>query len=718
MGSLLEVTPNETNSGSWKIQLQVLCTEAIMAIPGSRRGGNEKGLDKGRVAGHVELSIKGADGQLVDLLVNAAPRIRYVDQAVMGALLIAQDITERKTLEMATRVCLAAKAASVAKTEQLSFLCHEIRNPLNGVIGYITFLEETPMNEEQQDLVNTTQQCCLQLRRIVNDVLDLSSIEQGKVEIEKVPFVPAELIQTVMSQVRVVMQDKGLAMKVDISKRVAECNLVGDPPRIMQILSNFAWNACKFTSEGNVTFRIEIIEGISALPDLSAGQRGQKNILFSVVDTGPGIPQSVQENLFQPFVQGDKSTTRHHGGTGLGLSICRQLAKLMGGDVSCVSDVGQGATFRLHLPMEVQKKEKEGGHRQDNIPTKVEAENAPEPAKAGMHSSKHCKSRSKVSPGRRSQRSSRHRYAGGSNDDNTSGSDSDSFQRGGRRGTRNGNGNGAGRAQHSRHASRGRCESNRSLASGSQRQHAKGGSDSTPSRDSSFVGSLKESILHSIEVGQRRYHSTSGRHDSSIRSLNDLDRAGAELLMHESIMQCQSWNFVVVREHIDDKVVSVLGELEYGKLKRQCWGSASNEIFGFAAIEVASKNALSACLQMFPELVELLQRQGVRNVFTPVSSSQSTVTSHGGSFRQAPIAAGHRSHSGSFRRPVASSGIHNNSVRMPSQVALAAVCRSVHAPGPFASDDDECALLVCARKLMRACVRACPAAVLLTRRYR
>lgn len=87
-----------------------------------------------------------------------------MDQQVIGALLIAQDITERKTLEMATRVCLAAKSASVAKTEQLSFLCHEIRNPLNGVIGYITFLEETRMTSEQVELVKTTQQCCLQVR--------------------------------------------------------------------------------------------------------------------------------------------------------------------------------------------------------------------------------------------------------------------------------------------------------------------------------------------------------------------------------------------------------------------------------------------------------------------------------------------------------------------------------------------------------------------------
>ncbi|EKX43004.1 hypothetical protein GUITHDRAFT_53104, partial [Guillardia theta CCMP2712] len=230
---------------------------------------------------------------------------------------------------------------------------HEIRNPLNGVIGYITFLEETQLNTEQAELLQTTQQCCLQLRRIVDDVLDLSNIEEGNLEIQHSTFDPLSIIYTVMSQVRVVMEDKGLEMKFEASGMEGTM-VVGDPARIVQILSNFAWNAAKFTMSGHVMFKIEKLAHTNT--HMTTVKRGVRHIVFSVIDTGPGIPQTVQENLFQPFVQGDKSTTRHHGGTGLGLSICRQLAKLMGGDVSCRSTLGHGSTFQLELPMEVLQK--------------------------------------------------------------------------------------------------------------------------------------------------------------------------------------------------------------------------------------------------------------------------------------------------------------------------------------------------------------------------
>ena len=351
-GSLLHFQQGNTDKTT---ELEVLCHQALASSAAIKMDGKGRDDKAGAPGGksHLELSVLNAEGHPVDLLVSASPRKRHLDQEVMGVLLMAQDITERKTLEMATRVCLAAEAASAARTEQLSFLCHEIRNPLNGVIGYITFLEETRMTEEQEELVKTTQQCCLQLRRIVSDVLDLSSIEQGNMEIEMISFRAVDIINTVMSQVRVVMEDKGLTMQSDIAPNLASIELVGDPSRIMQILSNFAWNACKFTMEGSVTFRVELIS--TGMTQNTGGKRGLKMILFSVIDTGPGIPKSVLENLFQPFVQGDKSTTRHHGGTGLGLSICRQLAKLMGGDVSCFSTVGHGSTFQLQLHLEVRK---------------------------------------------------------------------------------------------------------------------------------------------------------------------------------------------------------------------------------------------------------------------------------------------------------------------------------------------------------------------------
>ena len=259
-GNLIHIQQTDGSTSSMA-DLELLCHQSMAdSTPPSRDSGSgqtrfrSKGLN-----GHLELSVTNAEGDPVDLLVSASTRKRHVDQEIVGVLLMAQDITERKTLEMATRVCLAAEAASAARTEQLSFLCHEIRNPLNGVIGYITFLEETQMDEEQTELVKTTQQCCLQLRRIVSDVLDLSSIEQGNLEIEMMRFRAVDIVNTVMSQVRVVMEDKGLVMKSEIAPNLATTDLVGDPSRIMQILSNFAWNACKFTMEGSVTFRVELL---------------------------------------------------------------------------------------------------------------------------------------------------------------------------------------------------------------------------------------------------------------------------------------------------------------------------------------------------------------------------------------------------------------------------------------------------------------------------
>ena len=471
MGGLLPLLGSDDLDGSAsKVQLEVLCTKVLSrAATGGKQDNNRE---------QMELSFRTSEGQLVDLLICGAPRRQPLCKELMGVLLIAQDITDRKTLEMATRVCLAAKAATHARTEQLSFLCHEIRNPLNGVIGYTAFLEETLLSSEQAELVNTTQQCCMQLRRIVNDVLDLSSIEQGNVEMENAPFSVVDLVATVMSQVRVVMEDKGLAMAEEIATELREVSLVGDQSRIMQILSNFAWNACKFTEKGSVTFRVQVLSksdpaglGRSIGDSRVDLRRGVRPVLFSVIDTGPGIPEKVQENLFQPFVQGDKSTTRHHGGTGLGLSICRQLAKLMGGDVACTSTVGCGATFQLLLGMEVKPKEAKGDREA------VQTADPRDAARAAARS--------------------------------------------------------AGAAVAARTAERGRRAAEADLLGGRQQRDARqpaqswrsvlsseGGSvHSVVSDCGSFVGSLRDSVMNSMEMRQRRCRTR--EHSDSVRSLEE-----------------------------------------------------------------------------------------------------------------------------------------------------------------------------------------------------
>ena len=469
MGGLLPLLGSDDLDGSAsKVQLEVLCSQVLSR---AATGGKQ---DRERQTEQIELSFRTSEGQLVDLLICAAPRRQPLCKELMGVLLIAQDITDRKTLEMATRVCLAAKAATHARTEQLSFLCHEIRNPLNGVIGYTAFLEETLLSSEQAELVNTTQQCCMQLRRIVNDVLDLSSIEQGNVEMENAPFSVVDLIATVMSQVRVVMEDKGLAMAEEIAAELREVSLVGDQSRIMQILSNFAWNACKFTEKGSVTFRVQVLSNNNPAGlgrSIGVGhvnlRRGVRPVLFSVIDTGPGIPEKVQENLFQPFVQGDKSTTRHHGGTGLGLSICRQLAQLMGGDVACVSTVGCGATFQLLLGMEVKPKEAQIDREA------VQTAGPPDAARTAAQSSGAAVA---ARTAEKSWRTAEPNLLGGSQQRDVMQS----------------------------------AQSWRSVLSSENGSCSEGGS---------FVGSLRDSVMNSMEMGQRRYRTR--EHSDSLHSLEE-----------------------------------------------------------------------------------------------------------------------------------------------------------------------------------------------------
>ncbi|KAJ1491675.1 histidine kinase-like ATPase, partial [Baffinella frigidus] len=229
------------------------------------------------------------------------------------------------------------------KTQQLGFLCHEIRNPLNGLMANLTFMAETHLNHEQFLLLETSQQCCMQLRKIVDDVLDLSKIEEGKLQVEAIPFRPSLVVNTVASQLCLALEDKNLELIIDVKGFTKmDTVIVGDPARIMQIVSNFAWNACKFTDQGSVTL---VCWWNPTSPPCSTPlvvepaqecELGEKvNIRFAVIDTGPGIAATTLANLFQPYVQAAVSTTRHHGGTGLGLSICRQLAQLMYGRVWC-----------------------------------------------------------------------------------------------------------------------------------------------------------------------------------------------------------------------------------------------------------------------------------------------------------------------------------------------------------------------------------------------
>jgi PAS domain S-box-containing protein len=304
-------------------------------------------------ANTYETRLRRVDDQtIVHALIASVPRWR--GEQLVGAIAVISNLTERKRMEErlaltnadleqallnANELAHAAEGANRAKGEFLANMSHEIRTPLNAIVGMTDLLLDSTLNPEQQRYAQVVMDSAQSLLEIINDVLDLSKIEAGRVEIESAPFDLAAVLNGAAEMLQLRAKQKGLALVVEC-EALLPAQVRGDALRLRQVLVNLISNAVKFTAQGYVSVNVS----------LEAQTDTDLHIRFSVRDTGIGIEPEVLPRLFQQFVQADSSTTRKYGGTGLGLAICKRLVELMGGTIGVESAPHYGSTFWCVIP--------------------------------------------------------------------------------------------------------------------------------------------------------------------------------------------------------------------------------------------------------------------------------------------------------------------------------------------------------------------------------
>jgi PAS domain S-box-containing protein len=310
-------------------------------------------FDAGRISNREtqtsEQDLVLAEGRTVTISWTQRP-IHDDRGTVLEYQAVGHDITERKLAEAALlRAKETAEAADQAKGHFLAVVSHEIRTPINGITGFADLLATTPLNEEQREHVTMISRSGHSLAKLINDILDLSKIEAGKIDIEHSPFALHKCITDVCAFFIQEARSKGVALNCVIAPDVPAI-VQGDETRLRQILTNLLGNAVKFTERGKIETHVSCSKSLQPVNGLHTVR-----LFFSVVDTGVGIDSDKIDRLFQPFSQVDNSMLRRRNGTGLGLAISKRLCELMGGSISVESRKGEGSTFRFTLQMEYEK---------------------------------------------------------------------------------------------------------------------------------------------------------------------------------------------------------------------------------------------------------------------------------------------------------------------------------------------------------------------------
>jgi two-component system, sensor histidine kinase and response regulator len=283
------------------------------------------------------------EGQIIGVLEFYSLYTAQMDEELLSMMghigtQLGQVIRRQRAEEELQRAKASAESANRAKSDFLATMSHEMRTPMNAILGMADLLSESSLHEEQRGYVEIFQKAGANLLTLISDILDLAKVESGRFELESIDFDLRALLEKLIEMMLSRAQDRGLRLILEILPEVPS-GLIGDPNRLRQILLNLIGNALKFTEQGSVTLRVEL------------DARGTPGWLrFNVIDTGIGIAPDKAEMIFGRFTQADSSTTRQYGGTGLGLAISKGFAELMGGQIGCISELGKGSTFYLALP--------------------------------------------------------------------------------------------------------------------------------------------------------------------------------------------------------------------------------------------------------------------------------------------------------------------------------------------------------------------------------